>query len=215
MLAAAAAFLLGTANRIRTRLFTWLMSPLLYSLGGKSRICPPFRFANLQQVRVGRAVVINRDCWIGVVSDSTDRNSVKLTIGNGCAIGMGATISATSSIVLEDDVLLARNVYISDHGHAFSDISRPIKDQGITAPAPVRIGKGTWLGQNVVVLPGVTIGEHCVVGANAVVRESIPPNSVSVGIPARVVRRYNSVTRQWEKAPPTSASHALCKAGHE
>ena len=63
--------------------------------------------------------------------------------------------------------------------------------QGINRIAPVIIGNHSWLGQNVVVLPGVTIGEHCVIGANSVVRSPIPDYCVAVGAPARVVRRFN------------------------
>jgi acetyltransferase-like isoleucine patch superfamily enzyme len=71
--------------------------------------------------------------------------------------------------------------------------------QGINGVAPVTIGRGTWLGQNVVVLPGVTIGQHCVVGANSVVNSSIPDYSVAVGAPARVVRQYNRNSAKWER----------------
>ena len=185
--------------RFRTLFYTSIISPLFAQRGSRSRISPPFRFAHLQQVKVGNGVIINRDCWIGVVSDPDDEVVVKLTIGDGAAIGMGSTISAALSVTIEEDVLLARNVYISDHSHAFEDITRPIKDQGITGASPVRIGRGTWLGQNAVVLPGVDIGEHCVIGANAVVRTSIPAFSVAVGVPARIVRRYDRDEAKWIK----------------
>ena len=112
---------------------------------------------------------------------------------------MGATISAAISIVFGEHVLLARNVYISDHRHSYEDLSRPITVQGVTGLAPVFIGRHTWLGQNSVVLPGVTIGEHCVIGANSVVRNSIPAFSVAVGTPARVVKRFNPGSNGWEK----------------
>jgi acetyltransferase-like isoleucine patch superfamily enzyme len=71
--------------------------------------------------------------------------------------------------------------------------------QGINGIAPVSIGRNAWLGQNVVVLPGVTIGEHCVIGANSVVNSSIPDFSVAVGAPARVIKRYNKETARWER----------------
>ena len=94
---------------------------------------------------------------------------------------------------------LARNVYVSDHAHAYENIGVPIMHQGINRIAPVTIGKHTWLGQNVVVLPGVSIGEHCVVGANSVVNSSIPDFSVAAGVPAKVVKRYNQKTKTWER----------------
>ena len=186
-------------DRLRNRIYTALLSGSFARCARGSRISPPLRFSNLHQVSLAESVIIHSDCWIGVVSSPDSDNSVRLTVGPHSAIGMGATISAAESIVLEEHVLLARNVYISDHGHAYEDISRPIMAQGISRPAPVRIGRHTWLGQNVVVLPGVTIGEHCVIGANSVVRNSIPAFSVAVGIPARVVKTYNKETSRWDK----------------
>lgn len=71
--------------------------------------------------------------------------------------------------------------------------------QGITSPIPVSIGNCSWLGQNVCVLPGALIGEHCVIGANSVVTSPIPDFSVAVGAPARVMKQYSRQTRRWEK----------------
>ena len=87
---------------------------------------------------------------------------------------------------------LARGVYISDHTHGFDDPDIPIRDQPLARVAPVRIGRGAWLGQNVVVMPGVTIGAGTVVGANAVVTSDLPPRCVAVGAPARVLREIVS-----------------------
>ena len=69
-------------------------------------------------------------------------------------------------------------------------------DQGLTKVAPVRIGRGAWLGQNVVVCPGVTIGEGAVIGANSVVNREIPPHSLAVGAPARVLRTFSDPTER-------------------
>ena len=90
-------------------------------------------------------------------------------------------------------MLLARNVYIADHAHAFEDPSRPVLDQGVDDIRPIEIGDGAWLGQNVVVCPGVRIGRGAVVGANAVVRDDVPDFSLAVGVPARVVREFARV----------------------
>jgi len=63
--------------------------------------------------------------------------------------------------------------------------------------APVRIGRGAWLGQNVVVMPGVTIGELAVVGANSVVTRDVPPRTIAVGVPARPVKVWDDGARAW------------------
>jgi len=155
----------------------------------------------LQYVWLGDRVCINRDSWIVTLPDGAkeEENSFKLIIKSDAEIGMGATIAAARQVVVGEHVLLARNVYISDHGHAYEDIAVPVSEQGIGESKPVSIGRHSWLGQNVAVLPGVSIGEHCVIGANSVVNRSIPDFSIAVGSPARVVRQYNLHTAQWEK----------------
>ena len=99
-------------------------------------------------------------------------------------------LSAVSSVRLGRDVLLARNVYISDHSHAYEDVTRPVHAQGVSKVLPVVIGDGAWLGQGVVVCPGVSIGRGAVVGAGSVVLQDVPDFSVAVGSPARVVRSF-------------------------
>ena len=118
-----------------------------------------------------------------------DGDGPALVIGDGTKIVGGSVFSAASSIRIGSKVLMARNAYIADHQHAFSDTSRAVLDQGIERVAPVEIGDGAWLGENVVVGPGVTIGRGSVIGANSVVLRDVPEYSVAVGTPARVVRR--------------------------
>jgi acetyltransferase-like isoleucine patch superfamily enzyme len=84
--------------------------------------------------------------------------------------------------------MLANNCFVSDADHRFDDPERPITWQGFTTKGPTRIGDNCWLGANVVVTSGVTIGERSVIGANAVVTHDIPPWSVAAGAPARVIR---------------------------
>ncbi len=97
-------------------------------------------------------------------------------------------ISAVRGVVIEEDVLFARNVYVSDHIHKYEDRDKPILDQGVDKIAPVLIQRGAWLGQNVVICPGVTIGRGAVVGANSVVNRDVPDYALAVGAPARVIK---------------------------
>lgn len=124
-----------------------------------------------------------------------------LSIGEGTEIGNHSTISAQNSIVIEDNVLTAPNVYIADHNHEYEDIHIPICQQG-TRCSPcsrVVIGSGTWLGKNVVVAGNVKIGRNCVIGANSVVTKDIPDYCVAAGVPAKEIRKYDPETRQWAK----------------
>ena len=179
-------------------------------IGPGARVTPPFRFANLHQISLGPGAVIHQDCWITVLGGLGAADAVKLIIEAHAGIGMGATIAAAQRVVIGEYALLARNVYIADHGHAFEDVTVPIMNQGVDNIKPVLIGRHTWLGQNVAVLPGVSIGEHCVVGANSVVNRSIPDFSVAVGSPARVVKRYNKSSGRWERADGKSQECFIC-----
>jgi acetyltransferase-like isoleucine patch superfamily enzyme len=190
---------LNRCSNLWIRLFTLMLANQFKEFGAGSRIAPPFRCSGLQEMSVGQKVIINRDCWLQTIPGHEAVPSPKLVIKAHTGIGMGAHISAAKQVLIEEYVLLARNVYISDHAHAFENIDIPIMQQGIKDIAPVIIGRETWLGQNVVVLPGVTIGRHCVIGANSVVNASIPDYSVAVGAPARVIKRYNHAAGAWER----------------
>ncbi len=110
-----------------------------------------------------------------------------LRIGRGCVFGKDNTVNCYLDVQFGPATLLADWVYVCDFDHVFSDITVPIKDQGITK-RPVRFDGDTWLGTKVTVLSGVTVGWGCVVAANAVVNKDVPAYAVGVGVPLRVVR---------------------------
>ncbi|HJT81392.1 MAG TPA: acyltransferase [Chthoniobacterales bacterium] len=93
--------------------------------------------------------------------------------------------------MIEPRVLMAGNVYISDHTHEHRSRTIAIKDQGVTSVSPVRIREGAWLGQNVVICPGVTVGRNAVVGANSVVRNDVPDFCIFAGAPAKFIRKID------------------------
>ena len=103
------------------------------------------------------------------------------------------------SVEIGDDVWTGPNVYITDQNHDYRDITQPIGAQAMPERA-VSIGSNSWLGTNVVILPGAQIGRHCTIGAGAVVTGVIPDYSVAVGNPARVVRRYDHELNEWVRA---------------
>ncbi len=112
-----------------------------------------------------------------------------VSIGSRCLIGRGSHIVGHWEIVIGDDIQTGPYVYITDQNHTYEDPVEPIGRQWPTE-APVRIGSGSWLGANAVILPGAQIGEHVVVAAGAVVRGEVPDRCVVAGVPARVVKRW-------------------------
>jgi lipopolysaccharide O-acetyltransferase len=154
-------------------------------------IQPPVRLQGEERIAIGRGVFVGAGSWLQVLDGCDSR--VAIAIGDGVSIAGGCVISSAQSVSLGREVLLARNVYIADHQHAFGDPDRAVLAQGIERIEPVEIGDGAWLGENVVVGPGVRIGRGSVIGANAVVLASIPDRCVAVGAPARVVRELDPV----------------------
>lgn len=121
----------------------------------------------------------------------------KIVIGNNVHIGSYNRIASATCVEIEDDVLFAAFVHITDHSHEFRDVSCPIHQQGINQKGSVKIGRGSWLGYRCNVLSGVTIGKHCVVAAGAVVTKDVPPYSVVAGCPARVIKKYDFERQRW------------------
>ena len=95
--------------------------------------------------------------------------------------------------------MFAPHVHVTDRNHTYEDISIPISRQPAVSDGPVLIGRETWLGYGVQVMPNVRIGRHCVIAAGSIVTKNIPDYSVAVGIPAKVIKKYNFETSQWEK----------------
>jgi acetyltransferase-like isoleucine patch superfamily enzyme len=184
--------MLHLGSRIRTRLFTLLLSSQFKEFGHGSRIVPPFTFWGLNQMCLGERVMIQRDCWIHVIGENADPETAKITIKSNVSIGKRTAISAAREVVIEDYVMMGSNCLITDHSHAFEDPTIPIQEQGINNIKPVFIGRETFFGNNVSIQPGATIGRHCIIGANSVVSTSIPDFSVAVGMPARVVRNLRA-----------------------
>jgi acetyltransferase-like isoleucine patch superfamily enzyme len=174
--------------RIRDRAFCVLTRGAFASFGPRSIIKLPLRLQGEARIAVGDDVYVGAGSWLQVLGDPT--GPVAISIGGGTGISGSCVLSAASSIRIGDAVLIARNVYIADHSHAYADVGVPVLAQGITSVAPVEIEDGAWLGQNVVVGPGVRIGTGAVVGANSVVLSDVPDYSVAVGAPARVVRTF-------------------------
>jgi acetyltransferase-like isoleucine patch superfamily enzyme len=121
-------------------------------------------------------------------------NSPTLRIGDRSFLGHGVSITCNRQVVIEEDVLIAGNCKISDYDGHPNSLERRL------AGAPpcgdeiqsVRICRGAWIGLGTLILKGVTVGEGAIVGANSVVTKDVPPHTVAVGSPARIVKQLNA-----------------------
>ena len=163
------------------------------SFGNRSLIMwKPTTIFNEQYISIGDDTLIGPGVALsaGMVPGQECISKVVVSIGDRCLIGRGSGIVGHFSIDIGNDVWTGHHVYITDQNHGYEDVTRPISQQS-QPERPVVIGDGSWLGHGAVVLPGVTIGKHVVIGANSVVTKDIPDFSVAVGSPARVIRQYD------------------------
>ena len=184
--------------KIKAKLHQLIDYPIsFHHFGKKSLILCPLQIDGKKNISVGNHVVVGEHSWLAAMP-LTDNQKPQLIIGDKCVIGHFNHIYATSEIIFEESVLTADKVYISDNLHSYADISKPIIEQPIKQLKIIRIGEGSWIGENVCII-GASIGKHCTIGANSVVTHDIPDYCVAVGAPARVIKRYNMKTQKWEK----------------
>ena len=148
---------------------------------------------NERYIRIGSGTMVGPHVSLtaGMAPGQEMASDPVVRIGDRCVIGRGSHVVGHWSIEIGDDIQTGPYVYITDQNHSYQDPHEPVGRQW-PVEASVRIGSGSWLGANAVILPGANIGEHVVVAAGAVVRGAVPDRCVVAGVPARVVRRWHA-----------------------
>lgn len=171
----------------------------------------PFYVRGIDRMRIGpgltSGVGLRLDAFPPEPGSGSAARGPCLTIGADVQVNDYVHIAAIEDVTIGDRVLIASKVFVSDHDHgAYGEDRGAPHEPPTTPPAarrlvarPVAIGDDVWLGENVAVLAGARIGRGAVVGANSVVTGEIPPESVAVGAPARVVRTWNEEARRWQR----------------
>ena len=181
-------------NHLYNKLYTERMKKVFASVGDNAYI-----MSNIY-VRGGQKIIIGNNfyCFWGVrIETYSCHNGMKfnpqIIIGNNVSINPDCHIGAINRIEIHDGVLMASRVFITDHFHGKINREELLvspQKRILFAKGTVIIKKNAWLGEGVAVMPGVTIGENSVIGANAVVTKDIPDNSIAVGIPAKVIKQF-------------------------
>lgn len=147
----------------------------------------------------GVKLTTGRFCRFDLIGDKKT-----LFVGKNCEFGDMTHIVAHEKVEIGDNVLIASKCFISDTSHGSyngeqQDSPDTIPNKRKLVTSPVRIGDRVWIGENAVILKGVTIGSGCVIGANSVVTKDIPENSIAAGSPARVIKVWSDENKKWEK----------------
>jgi acetyltransferase-like isoleucine patch superfamily enzyme len=185
----------------------WMYRSLLARCGRGTVFGLGVQLRHPRSVEIGERVVIDDHCVIDgrsstppgvVIGDGTmiARNvqvsSKGGTIRVGARVGIGANSEiravGTNRLVIGDDVLIAPQCYIGGSMYRHDRLDIPIGEQGLDLRGGVAVGRGTWIGASAVIVDGVTVGEHAIVAAGAVVTRDVPDFGVVGGVPARLLR---------------------------
>ncbi|MBI3520559.1 MAG: acyltransferase [Bacteroidetes bacterium] len=148
--------------------------------------------------------------WSTIEDFSCINNAMgPVIIGNQTRIGLSNTI--IGPVTIGNNVNIAQHVVMSGLNHGYEDINVAPRSQKCSTAA-IHIEDDCWIGANVVVTAGVTIGKHCVIAAGSVVTKNIPEFSIVAGNPAKIIKHYNGATSQWEKVSDISKNQNYGKA---
>jgi acetyltransferase-like isoleucine patch superfamily enzyme len=162
----------------------------------------PIDIRGKKYIKISKGFTTGVGCRIEAYPQNQEKT---LFIGENFQMNDYVHITATEKVIIGKNVLLASKIYISDSSHGSyagdendsSPDSIPMERKMVSKQ--VIIEDNVWLGEFVSVLPGVTIGKGCIVGANSVVAKSLPPYVIAVGSPAKAIKKYNFQSQRWEK----------------
>jgi len=179
------------------------------TVGTGTYIGPPRRIEGQKYISFGDNSYIGKESWIGAYDyypNSGQKFNPQIIIGNNVFIGSFSMITAVNKVIFEDGVETADFLYVSDHMHSVTpEEGVPISKRRLISRGYVKIGAYTGLGINVTILPGVTLGKYCIVGAQSVVTRSFPDYSMIMGNPAVLVKTYSMEKKKWVDPPKEEA----------
>jgi lipopolysaccharide O-acetyltransferase len=174
------------AAQLRAKLARPLRIRQFASYGPHSIVDRPNYVYGAHKTTIGTGCVLLRGAWLAVEKQGWKTDGPVLQLADRVWARPYLTISAAESIIIEEDVVFGSMATVIDSDHTWSAGARNVLWNPVKT-APVRIGSGTWVADRAAILSGTDIGVQCIIGANSVVKGTIPDYSIAVGSPARVV----------------------------
>jgi len=189
-------------SEIISTAYALICTKLFYK--GARLIRRPFYCRGKSRLHFAEGFTIGHHCRFDLLGEEND-NSKKLIIGMNGKIGDNVHIVANKKVIIGDNCLMASKIFISDTSHG--DYSNTTTSSLPTIPPderqlyskPIKIGNNVWIGENVCILLGVSIGDGCIIGANSVVNRDIPDNCIVAGAPAKVIKKWDAELNMWIK----------------
>ncbi|CAM3757675.1 acyltransferase [Mucilaginibacter galii] len=164
----------------------------LKKCGNSFSIQPSFDYVGLENITIGNNFSsFSRLRMEAYTRHNNNYYTPEIIIGDNVSINYDCHIGCVNKIVIGDNVLLASRVFITDHYHgevSAQSIMIPPSERIVISKGPVVIENNVWIGEGAAIMPNLTIGANSIVGANAVVTKSFPPNSVIAGVPAKLIK---------------------------
>ena len=179
-----------------SRLFLRHYLSLKFIILYKSTIRKALHIKGQKFFKIGRDVSIDSNARIDVYK--TKDVIPQLKIANNVMISFNFTALVTTSLVIDENVLIASNVFITTENHGINPELGPYINQQLVS-GDVHIKRNVWIGEKVIILPGVTVGEYSIIGAGSIVTKNIPPYSIACGNPAKVIKKYDLDKHSWAK----------------
>lgn len=187
-----------TFSEFLSNVYSLIVTKLFYK--GARLIRRPIYIRGKSSLRFERGLTTGHGCRF----DLPGNGEPTLLIGKNCEMGDGVHIVAHEKVIIGDNCLMASKIFISDTNHgeysgaAQSSPETPPNRRALNT-SPVKIGNNVWIGENVVILLGIEIGDGCIIGSNSVVKKSIPQNCIAAGIPAKIIKTYCEEEKSWIK----------------
>ena len=189
-------FLSATYHKLKTQTFYKMV---FKSMGSRSVIKNPM-FITPEYIFIGKDVHISHDARIEGIGN-WGKNQIynpKIIFEDGVSFEQRCHITSADRLIIGKNTIALFDVMITNIDHEYEDLSIPVRKQPLIIKK-TQIGENCFIGSGAKIQAGTILGRHCVVGTNAVVRGNFPDYSVIVGVPAKIVKRYDEVSRKWKK----------------
>jgi len=158
----------------------------------------PIHFLGAMYIKLGKNVTLGRDVQLEAIYQWENCDQMftpQIVLGDNVVLAPSSRIGCINRVEIGEWTTTGQRVYITDHTHgdvSYEQLNMPPRHRPLYSKGPVKIGAYVHIGENSCIMPGVTVGDHCVIGAGSVVTHDIPPYSVAAGNPAKVLRTIDN-----------------------